>query len=55
MQDSPQDIKVVQGDGSELEISPVYDHINNMQQPRKKKKQDIVIPKIKKKEQQKEK
>ena len=38
------EIKVVEGDGSELEISPVYDHINNIQKPRKKQEEKIIIP-----------
>lgn len=49
MSDESRDIQVVEGDGSELNISPVYDHINNIQQPRKKK-EGIVIPEVKKKE-----
>lgn len=54
MSDESKDIQVVEGDGSELEISPVYDHINNIQQPRKKKTEEIVIPEVKKKEKTKE-
>lgn len=42
------EIEVVEGDGSELEISPVYDHINNIQKPRKKQEEKIVIPKARK-------
>ena len=42
------EIKVVEGDGSELEISPVYDHINNIQKPRKKQEEKIIIPKARK-------
>ena len=44
------DIEIVQGDGKDLNISPVYDHIkldkpdNNSQ----KDKQEIVIPEKKK-------
>ena len=49
MSEEPRDIQVVEGDGSELNISPVYDHINNIQQPRKKR-EGIVIPEVKKKE-----
>ncbi len=44
MQEEPKDFKVVEGDGSELEISPVYDHINSLQQARKQKKETIIIP-----------
>ena len=50
MSDETKDIQVVEGDGSELDISPVYDHINNIQQPRKKQKEEIVIPEVKKKD-----
>jgi len=44
MQEEPKDFKVVEGDGSELEISPVYDHINSLQQARKQNKETIIIP-----------
>lgn len=50
MSDESKDIQVVEGDGSQLNISPVYDHINNIQQPRKKQVEEIVIPEVKKKE-----
>ncbi len=43
------EIKVVNGNGDELEISPVYDHLD-IEKPDTKKKKEIVIPKIKKKE-----
>jgi len=40
-----QDIDVVSGDGSEINISPVYDHII-LDKPNKNEKKDkIVIPK----------
>lgn len=55
MLNEPKNIKVVEGDGSNLEISPVYDHINNIQQPRKKQRQEIIIPKVKNNEKDKEK
>ena len=39
------DIDVVTGDGTEIEISPVYDHIILDKPEKKDKKQQIVIPK----------
>lgn len=42
------DIEVVSGDGSEIDISPVYDHII-LDKPNKiEKKGNIIIPKEKK-------
>ena len=43
------DIKIVSGDGADLEISPVYDHLNTVKPKTKKDKQEIVIPEEKKK------
>ena len=38
-------IEVVSGDGSNLDISPVYDHLNaSVPQSATKKPKDIVIP-----------
>lgn len=53
MSDDKEDkeIKVVNGNGDELEISPVYDHLD-IEKPDTKKKKEIVIPKIKKKEEE---
>lgn len=44
--DDKKNIEVVSGDGSELEISPVYDHLN-VAKPKsaKQKPTNIVIPK----------
>ena len=42
------DIDVVSGDGTEIEISPVYDHIILDKPEKKEKKEQIVIPKEKK-------
>ena len=42
------DIDVVTGDGTEIEISPVYDHIILDKPEKKEKKEKIVIPKEKK-------
>ena len=39
------DIDVVTGDGTEIEISPVYDHIILDKPEKKDKKEKIVIPK----------
>lgn len=39
------DIEVVSGDGSEIEISPVYDHIILDKPKKNEKKGNIVIPK----------
>ena len=53
MSDDKEDkeIKVVNGNGGELEISPVYDHLD-IEKPDTKKKKEIVIPKTKKKEEE---
>ena len=48
------EIDVVSGDGSEIEISPVYDHIILEKPNKNEKKENIVIPK-EKKEKEKEK
>lgn len=40
-------IEVVNGDGTELDISPVYDHLN-VEKPNTDKKKGIVVPKTKK-------
>lgn len=50
MEDAPKKIEVVNGDGKDLEISPVYKHLS-IEKPKKKeeKKKEIVIPKEKKK------
>ena len=42
-------IEVVNGNGYDLEISPVYDHLD-IEKPNTEKKKEIVIPKEKKKE-----
>lgn len=39
------EIKVVNGDGKDLNISPVYEHIKSNNPQRDNKKKDIVIPK----------
>lgn len=43
-------IEVVKGDGSELEFSPVYEHLNAVKpKPKNEKKKNIIIPEVKKK------
>lgn len=40
------EIEIVDGDGSELDISPVYEDISDLRpKPNNKKPKDIVIPK----------
>lgn len=46
--DEKKKIEVVNGDGKELDISPVYQHLE-VEKPREdKKKENIVIPEEKK-------
>ena len=47
-QDSKKEIEVISGDGN-LDISPVYDHIDIEKPEDKKQKKQIVIPEEKKK------
>lgn len=43
--DNKKEIEIVNGDGSDLDISPVYEHINAAKPKSKDKKhQNIVIP-----------
>lgn len=50
MEDAPKQIEIVNGDGKNLDISPVYEHLS-IQKPKAKdeKKKEIIIPKEKKK------
>ena len=41
-------IEVVNGDGKDLEISPVYEHLEVEKPKEEKKKQNIIIPEEKK-------
>ncbi len=44
------DLEIIAGDGSELDVSPVYDHLNELQPTAKEDEdemQEIVIPKTK--------
>ena len=51
MSDTPKPIEVVNGDGKDLEISPVYKHLSiEKPKPKEEKKKDIVIPEEKKKD-----
>ncbi len=47
------DIEIVTGDGSDLDISPVYEHLNAAKpKSLEKKEKDIVIPKESKSKQE---
>ena len=42
----PEEIEIINGDGKDLDISPVYDHIKDTTpQPSSKKQKNIIIPK----------
>ena len=49
--DEKKEIEIVTGDGSELDVSPVYDHLNAVKPKTKKEeeKKKIIIPKVTKK------
>ena len=42
------DIEIVSGDGKDLDISPVYDHIDIEKPKEEKEKKNIIIPDNKK-------
>lgn len=42
------DIKIISGDGKDLDISPVYDHIDIEKPKEDKEKKKIIIPDEKK-------
>ena len=44
-EEEKRDIDVVSGDGSEIEISPVYDHVILDKPNKNEKKEQIIIPK----------
>lgn len=48
MSEDEKKIEVISGDGSELNISPVYDHISDVRPTTNEKKKNIVIPCVKK-------
>jgi len=46
------DIEIVSGDGSDLDFSPVYEHLTSVKPKPKdesEKKKEIIIPEVKKK------
>lgn len=46
--DEKKKIEVITGDGKDLDISPVYQHLE-VEKPKNEKKENIVIPKEKNK------
>lgn len=48
MSDENKEIRVVTGDDSDLDISPVYEHLDISRPKTNFKKEDIVIPQVKK-------
>lgn len=47
--DDKKEIKIISGDGSNLDISPVYEHINAAKPKSKEKNpKNIIVPKNKK-------
>lgn len=46
MSEEKKKIEVITGDGKDLNISPVYNHISSTDKPKstKKNKKDIIIP-----------
>ena len=47
-QEEPNEIEIITGDDSELEISNVYDHLNLDKVRNKPDKNNIIIPEVKK-------
>lgn len=45
---SPKEIEVITGNGKDLNISPVYDHIDIEKPKEKNKKKKVIIPEKKK-------
>ncbi len=52
LEDDKKDIEVVEGNGDDLDISPVYDHVNVNRNQEKPK--NIIIPKVNKDKEEKE-
>lgn len=48
MDEEKKDLEIVSGDGSDLDISPAYDHLNAVKPKAKDKPKNVVIPKEKK-------
>jgi len=49
------EIEIVTGDGSDLDFSPVYEHLNALKPKTKdenEKKKEIIIPEVKKKKEE---
>lgn len=49
MEHGKQKIDIIAGDGKDLNISPVYDHIDIQKPKEEKEKKKIIIPEDKKK------
>lgn len=50
MANEPKKIEIVSGDGKQLDISPVYEHLNVVKpKTNEDKKKKIIVPKEKKK------
>lgn len=47
MSEENKKIKIVSGDGKDLNISPVYEHLE-IEKPKKKTDKEVIIPKVKK-------
>ena len=47
MEDDKKKLEIVSGDGKDLEISPVYGHLNTLKPNFNNKPKNIVIPKPK--------
>lgn len=48
MSDDKKKLEIVSGDGKDLDISPVYDHLNTGKPKCNDKPKNIVIPEVKK-------
>ena len=48
MSDYKKKLEIVSGDGKDLDISPVYEHLNNGRPKCNEKPKNIVIPEVKK-------
>ena len=53
-QEEPNEIEIVTGDDSELDISTVYEHLNLDKVRNNPDKQNIIIPEVKKEKKEKE-
>ncbi|MFR8104331.1 MAG: hypothetical protein ACLU8F_04530 [Clostridia bacterium] len=54
MADEKKKLEIISGDSSNLEISPVYDHLN-VAKPKLKERKGIIVPKTGKVDKKKEK